>query len=122
MAAARLIAALLLVACAPVVAPAPSSLPYVTIDETIPGAVVSRKAAEVFAVKRMQDRAFCEQQLADCGTTAKILRSRAETAEKVAARASWWEQHGLLLTVIVGLVTFFAGAGAGAAVARALAR
>jgi hypothetical protein len=104
----RAAALLLLASCAPVVAP--SSLPFVTIDDSIPGAKVSRQAAEVWVIKRKQDAATCDARVTDCETRAKIAEYDAEEQRRVAGKAVFWQRWGPPLVVTSTLTGAAVGA------------
>jgi hypothetical protein len=91
---------LLLVACAP----APASMPWVHIDRSLPGVVVSHAAAKVWAAQRIRDRATCDKAI----DLEKENTHRAEVGKKA---AEWWRDFGppaiaggTILGIIMGVV------------------
>lgn len=115
----RALACILLFSCAPALTPIPSSLPFVHIDPTLTGHVMSRDAAVVIAAKRIDDKAKADAKLAEsdarAAATTRALGSetaRADRNQRAATMAIVW-------TVIVSVVTFGAGFGLGYGISRA---
>lgn len=77
-----------------------ASLPYVRIDRSLPGAVCSREAAEVFARRQVTEYADFLKHVEQC-------EARAEQASIRADAASWWQSNAPWLVVLAGV-----GAGA----------
>lgn len=109
----RWIAAILLSSCAPVAVAIPSSLPFVRLDPSLSGAVISREAAIVVATKREQDRAACDSKIIDCATTALVLTHERDVAQKLAATNGWWRVWGPVLAAAAAFLGLGAGFAAG---------
>lgn len=88
----------LLTACAPL----PASLPWVRIDRSLSGAVVSREAAEAWAAQRKRDNAEHAKQLVD-------ERERADASEARERAASWWRDNAPWVVTGSGLVGILLG-------------
>lgn len=97
----------LLSACAP----AAASLPWVTVDRSLEGAVCSRAAAEAISAKRTQERAEWSKQFIEC-------ERKRKTAEERAAAAAWWHQNGPLVAAGAAAVGIGAGIAIGVAAER----
>ena len=111
----RVVALLLLCSCAPVAVatPIPSSLPYVRLDESLPGAVVSREAAVAILMRQERAKAACKAQAIECEARAEIARLALAEQTMRANKAAWWSTWGpvLLLSGILGSLA--AGFGVG---------
>ncbi len=114
------VALLLLTCCAPVVTVNPSSLPYVRVDEDLPGAVMSPDAAKTFIKKRIDDKKMCDARVTDCETRATQAEHERDEQTKIAKTNGWWRNWGpaLLLTGIVSALAAGFAAGFGAAPRR----
>lgn len=103
---------MLLCSCAPVAASAPSSIPWVRVDSSLPGSVCSREAAEAMAWRREGDRLKAQQLMIDCEARGDAAREDAKESKRRADRNAWWGSYGGLLVltgIIGGLATGFAG-------------
>jgi len=106
---------MLLASCANM---SPASLPFVRIDPSLTGAVVSRDAAIAIAAKRADDRAKCAAEQIDCDARALMLKQALAEQSSVAQKNLWWGTYGGLL-VLGGILTgLAAGFAAGFAVAK----
>ncbi len=114
----RAIALLMLCSCAPVAVSAPASIPYVTIDDSLFGAVISRDAAIAIASRRIEYEAKCAFTLSNCETMIDIAREEARDAKAYADKASWWSTYGPALLVVGVLTALGGGFGLGFAVAK----
>jgi hypothetical protein len=114
------IALLLLCSCAPAVTAIPSSLPYVRVDATLPGAVMSRDAAIVVVSKRIDDKKTCDARVTDCETRTRQAEYERDQDRKIAKRHAFWGEWGptVLLTAIVSALAAGFAAGFGAAPRR----
>jgi hypothetical protein len=85
-------------------APAPASLPWVRIDRSLQGAVVSREAAEAWVAQRKRDDGKHAKELED-------EKERTRTAQVLKDSAVWWRDNGpmvgaggTVLGIIIGVV------------------
>ncbi len=83
-------------------APAPASIPWVRIDRSLSGPVMSREAAEAIDAYRTRDRAACAKQVIDC-------TARAEASDVKAQRGAWWEQNGPIVVGASSAAAFLLG-------------
>lgn len=101
----KAVALLLLVACAP----APASLPFVRVDRSLKGAVVSREAAEAIAARLKRRDYEWEQKL----IKAEAQRDKSDERARV---GQWWKDNGPWLVGVAGAVGAAVGAAVGVAV------
>jgi hypothetical protein len=94
----KALALMLLCSCAA----QPASLPYVRVDPSLQGAVVSRKAAETIAELRIRERTVFEQQVADAN-------QRTQVAEARERHNSWMADNWPWIVAVVGVVAGGAG-------------
>ncbi len=78
----RYLALALLCSCAHVQTEIPASLPLLYIDPVLEGPGISREAAEIFAAKRIQDRAKCATLSVDEQTKTKIALAQRDAAAR----------------------------------------
>lgn len=90
----RVVALLLLCSCAPVATTIPSSLPYVRLDPSLTGAVISREAAIAVASRRIDDKAKCDIRVSDCQTRLQSAEQALAEQTKRADSAVWWRVWG----------------------------
>lgn len=93
----------LLCSCATAARVTPSSLPYVRVDTSLPGAVMSREAAIVMTVKRAKALAECSVRIADCKAAREIAEAAARDMLEYAQAVSWWHTYGPGFVVGVGV-------------------
>lgn len=110
----RAIAFIVFCSCAPVVAP--SSLPFVTIDRSLNGAICSREAAEVIVAKRIEALGNCTRALLDERTNTALAAAQRDEYKRIAASNSFWAQWGLPLLLGGVLLSLPVGFGIGFAV------
>lgn len=89
----KAIALILLCSCAA----QPASLPYVRVDPSLRGAIVSREAAETIVELRIRERAALEQKVDDAN-------QRTEVAEAREKHNSWMADNWPWIVSIVGVV------------------
>jgi hypothetical protein len=109
----RVVAIALLCSCAPAVTQTPSSLPFVRIDTTLTGHVMSRDAAIVVATRRIEDKKQCDARIVDC--EAKVQSEQKARASET-ARADRNQRAATLaivFSVLAGAIGFGAGFGLG---------
>lgn len=109
----RVVALALLCSCAPVVAPAPSSLPFVRIDPALTGHVMSRDAAIVIADKRIDDKLRCDGRVADEQAATSGCKKALATETARADRNQRFTSIAIVITVIAALAAFGTGFGLG---------
>lgn len=108
----KVVAAMLLISCAPVATSAPASLPYVRIERTLSGPVCSREAAETIAILRSREREAAVKDMISCQGETKSAMAVAEQQTKRASVNAWWGTWGgvfLFLGVLTGLAAGFGG-------------
>jgi hypothetical protein len=111
------IALALLCSCAPVVS-APSSLPFVRVDPTLAGAVMSPEAMRVALKRRADDRAKCNAEKADCEARAKTAERGQAQALKDLAVSLWWKTWAPIMVLVTAAASFVGGLAAGFGIAR----
>jgi len=107
------IALALLTCCAPAVTAIPSSLPHVRVDETLPGAVMSKDAAIVIVSKRIDEKTKCDARVTDCETRALTAEHGRDEAVKLAQQHAWWGTWGPTAVLTAALVAIGIGFAAG---------
>ena len=107
----RVIALLLIASCAPAVTAIPSSLPYVRVDESLPGAVVSRDAAIAILSRQEHAKAQCNAKVIDCEARVKLMQNQRDSELRRADANAWWSVHGpglfgagVGVSVVIGVV------------------
>ena len=111
----RALAFVLLCSCA---AKQASSLPVVTIDRSLSGAVISREGAEVIAVLRARERGRLGEYIIECEGQNGLLASEIEAQRKHAATGLWWSVNGPLVVVISAIASAALGVSGGFAIAK----
>jgi hypothetical protein len=107
-----IIALVLLAACAPVQS---SSLPFVRIDRSLSGPVCSREALESSGLLRARERGEWRGRLVSCEGSAQLSGVQLEQAQQRLAEAIWWQQNGLWVVTVTGLIAAGIGVGVGIA-------
>lgn len=105
----KIAALLLLCSCAPVVTAIPSSLPYVFVDESLTGAVVSRDAAIAILSRQEQTKAKCEARAIDCEARVRTMQIQRDSEAKRANENAWWSIYGPGLSGAIGAISFVVG-------------
>lgn len=103
----KAIALILLCSCAA----QPASLPYVRVDPSLQGAVVSRKAAETIVELRIRERAVFEQQVADAN-------QRTQVAEAKQKSNAWMADNWPWMAAVLGVVAAGLGFAGGFSIQR----
>lgn len=88
--------------------PAPASLPWVSVDRTLRGAVCSRDAAIAIAQKRAEERGEWEKRMVDCGEQRELSEARAKRAQWWQVNAPWMIGGTGIVAIVVGFVAGFA--------------
>ncbi len=111
---------LVLCCCATVRPAIPSSLPFITVDPALSGAVASEAAAKVFLKRQERERAASAKVEADLTGKINVLTQRLAADDAIVARNAWWGVYGLpvaagsgiagaVITAAVFLVVIFRG-------------
>lgn len=90
----RILALICLCSCAPVVTAIPSSLPYVRVDDTLAGAVVSREAAIAILSRQELKAAQCRAREIDCEARVRTMQTQRDSETKRANENAWWSIYG----------------------------
>ncbi len=99
----KVIALLLLCSCSHVATEIPASLPFVLIDESLMGPVMSREASEIVATRRRLERAKWSKWAEDLKAQAKTAEMQRDEEKRRADAHTWWAIYGgpLALGLIV---------------------
>lgn len=90
----RILALICLCSCAPVATAIPSSLPYVHIDGSLAGSVVSREAAIAILSRQEMKAAQCRAREIDCEARLKTMQTQRDSETKRANENAWWSIYG----------------------------
>lgn len=105
----RAILFLLMCSCAQSVSAEPSSLPWVRIDPTLQGPVMSREAAEVVALKRLSDRHEAEKRAIACEADERMFAAETLHYKQIAERNKFWGTWGPTIAIISVPVAILGG-------------
>lgn len=81
----------------------PSSLPHITVDASLSGAVVSEAAGKAFLHRLAKERAECDGEKATLTSTNHALTMQRDGAVRYANRNAFWGMWGPTIAVSSGV-------------------